>query len=248
MRVLSSQKFAKAAASCALAGGLVLALYTFSSPSGSVERGPAAASGHAVVVDGDTVDIAGRRVRLEGIDAPELGQRCPRSFGWGAWPAGRQARQALIGLIARRPVTCRARGLDQYGRMLGVCFAGGIELNGAMVQRGMAWAFRRYSTSYVAAEQDARSNRIGIWQTRCAPAWEYRQARWLAGAAAAPRGCAIKGNITKAGRIYHMPWSPWYRKTKIEPQKGERWFCDEPAAQAAGWRPAVPRTGGPSVR
>ena len=53
----------------------------------------------------------------------------------------------------------------------------------------------------------------------------------------APSGCAIKGNVTKNGRIYHMPWSPWYAQIKIEPDKGKRWFCTEAEALAAGWRP-----------
>jgi hypothetical protein len=47
----------------------------------------------------------------------------------------------------------------------------------------------------------------------------------------------IKGNITNGGRIYHMPWSPWYEKVRIETTKGERWFCNENEAVAAGWRP-----------
>ena len=47
----------------------------------------------------------------------------------------------------------------------------------------------------------------------------------------------IKGNITDNGRIYHMPWSPWYGKVRIDPARGERWFCNENEAMAAGWRP-----------
>ena len=50
---------------------------------------------------------------------------------------------------------------------------------------------------------------------------------------------SIKGNVARDGeRIYHTPWSPWYGRTKISEGKGERWFCDEGAAQAAGWRAA----------
>ena len=57
--------------------------------------------------------------------------------------------------------------------------------------------------------------------------------------AEAPGGCPIKGNIARDGeRIYHTPWSPWYGRTQISAAKGERWFCDEGAAQAAGWRAA----------
>ena len=58
------------------------------------------------------------------------------------------------------------------------------------------------------------------------------------GGAAAPQGCAIKGNVTAHGKIYHMPWSPWYARIKMDPDKGRRWFCTEAEAVAAGWRPA----------
>ena len=69
------------------------------------------------------------------------------------------------------------------------------------------------------------------------PAWEYRAQRWTAAEPQAPHGCAIKGNVTRNGRIYHMPWSPWYAQIRIEPDKGKRWFCTEAEALAAGWRP-----------
>jgi hypothetical protein len=63
--------------------------------------------------------------------------------------------------------------------------------------------------------------------------------RWAAAEPSAPEGCAIKGNVTSNGRIYHMPWSPWYAKVRIEPAKGERWFCSEAEAAGAGFRPAM---------
>ena len=47
--------------------------------------------------------------------------------------------------------------------------------------------------------------------------------------------------VTRSGNIYHMPWDRWYDKTRIETEKGERWFCTETEAVAAGWRPAVQR-------
>ena len=57
------------------------------------------------------------------------------------------------------------------------------------------------------------------------PAWEFRAKRWAAAEQQAPEGCAIKGNVTEHGRIYHMPWSPWYGQIRIEADKGKRWFC-----------------------
>jgi len=108
-----------------------------------------------------------------------------------------------------------------------------------MVRTGMAWAFVKYSQSYIADEQVARSMRTGVWQGEAQPAWLFREARWAGAEQVAPSGCAIKGNITSRGRIYHMPWSSWYSRVKIEEAQGERWFCTESEAVTAGWRPVT---------
>ncbi len=198
--------------------------------------GASALTGIAQVIDGDTLAIADSRIRLEGIDAPEAGQTCKRKWV-GSWSCGAAATAALAKLVAGKVVACEARGLDQYGRTLGVCFADGRDLNAAMVRLGYAWAFVKYSTSYVKEEAAARAEGVGIWQGESTPAWEYRAQRWAGAEQHAPEGCAIKGNITKHGRIYHMPWSPWYAQIRIESDKGKRWFCTEAEAIAAGWRP-----------
>ena len=164
-----------------------------------------------------------------------------RTGAWGTWPAGRKATSALKSMINGQVVSCRKRGRGKYGRMLGACSVGSVNLNAEMVRRGHAWAFVKYSSTYIDEEHEARVRGAGIWQSKCRPAWAYRADRWSAGASRAPKGCAIKGNITRNGRIYHLPWSPWYAKTKIEPHKGERWFCDEREAKKAGWRPARPQ-------
>ena len=195
-------------------------------------------SGHARVVDGDTIDVDGVRIRLEGIDAPESGQRCKRRI-IGRWACGTAATQALEKLVEGKTVHCEHSGHDKYGRTLAVCNAGDIEINAWMVRHGLAWAFVRYSQAYVGEEAAARRERIGIWQADTQTAWDYRAQRWTAAATqeAAPDGCAIKGNVTKNGRIYHMPWSPWYVQIRIDTGKGKRWFCTEAEAVAAGWRP-----------
>jgi hypothetical protein len=134
-------------------------------------------------------------------------------------------------------VTCDDRGLDKYGRRLSVCLVDGKDVNAAMVRQGLAWAFVRYSQLYVKEEALARAEGIGIWQGEATPAWDYRAQRWAASETQAPTGCAIKGNISKHGKIYHMPWSPWYAQIKMDADKGKRWFCSETEALAAGWRP-----------
>lgn len=193
-------------------------------------------AGVAVVVDGDTLVIGETRVRLEGIDAPESAQTCQRRW-FGSWACGAAATAHLARLIGDRPVSCAPRGYDKYGRTLATCFADGRDLNAMMVRQGYAWAFVRYSTTYVREEAQARAEALGIWQGEATPAWEFRAGRWAAAEGEAPSGCAIKGNVTRNGRIYHMPWSPWYGRIRMEPDKGKRWFCSEAEAIAAGWRP-----------
>jgi len=201
---------------------------------------PSAVSGTAHVVDGDTLVIDDVRIRLEGIDAPELGQSCGRALV-GTWGCGVEAKAHLQRLIGPAPVTCAGRGTDVYGRLLGHCSVPGTDLNAAMVRDGYAWAFVKYSSIFVDVEADARRRRVGVWQGDADPPWTYREQRWQAEAPAAPSGCAIKGKITRNGQIYHTPWSPWYGLSKIDERRGERWFCTEAEAVAAGWRPAGAR-------
>lgn len=196
-----------------------------------------AVRGAARVVDGDTLDVGGTRVRLEGIDAPENGQTCSRKL-IGTWKCGAAATKALQEMVAGREVQCASRGADKYGRTLGICWADGIELNERMVREGHAWAFVKYSASYVEAEKDARASARGIFATDNEPAWVYRTNHWKQAEQVAPEGCAIKGNVTRNGHIYHMPWSPWYARVQVDAARGERWFCSESEAIAAGWRAA----------
>lgn len=197
-----------------------------------------AVSGTVRVVDGDTIDIAGQRVRLEGIDAPEMGQSCARRWFVGTWDCGGAAAKALQSLIKGQIVTCENRGADKYGRMLGVCFAGNVEINRRLVRDGHAWAFVKYSEIYAADEAEARAAKRGVFATTNDPPWVYRSRQWASAEQQAPTGCAIKGNVTRNGRIYHMPWSPWYAKVMIDEARGERWFCSEADAIAQGWRAA----------
>jgi hypothetical protein len=82
----------------------------------------------------------------------------------------------------------------------------------------------------------ARAEKRGLWSYNCQAPWDYRAHRWDMASQQAPTGCPIKGNISSKGKIYHMPWSRDYGRTKISPAKGERWFCSEQEAIDAGWR------------
>ena len=194
-------------------------------------------AGTARVIDGDTLSIAGGLVRLQGIDAPELAQLCPLEGG--SWRAGDAARARLARLVSNKAVTCTGMGEDKYARLIASCRANGRDLGPQLIREGLAWAFVRYTTTFVDQEAAARRARIGIWHARCEPAWSFRRTRWSSGATAAPAGYAIKGNVSRQGRIYHMPWDRWYRRTRIDPARGERWFCGEREAREAGWRRAA---------
>lgn len=106
--------------------------------------------GVASVIDGDTLEIHGARIRLNGIDAPESGQHCQDAAGT-AWRCGQQAALALSDRIGRRVVNCQQTDTDRYGRIVADCFAGRTNLNRWMVREGWAVAYRQYSTAYVAA-------------------------------------------------------------------------------------------------
>jgi hypothetical protein len=142
-------------------------------------------------------------------------------------------------LTARRS-RCAARDRDHYGRIIAVCYADEADVNQILVREGLAWAYTRYSEDYVADEAEAQAGLVGIWQGEAEAPWDYRANKWERAAAEAPRpDCPIKGNINRQGEnIYHTPWSPWYDRTQIDKSKGQRWFCDEAEAEAAGWRPA----------
>ena len=189
-------------------------------------------AGHAQtrVIDGDTLEIAGTIYRLNGIDAPEHGQKC------GAWNCGRAATDALAALVENANVTCRGTSSDGYGRIIATCFAGGTDIGESLVDGGHAWAFLRYADTYAKTQEKAKSLGLGVWSGDFQTPWDYRATRWSATAQTAPEGCPIKGNISSNGRIYHAPWSPRYARTRIDESKGERWFCTEAEALAAGWR------------
>lgn len=234
----ATYRFVCASVAFALIGTVSYLAADFPLPAKAAPSDAPSIQGAARVLDGDTIDLAGTRVRLEGIDAPEIGQTCVR-HGGGSWPCGTAAAEALKRLIGGAQVTCSPQGLDTYGRVLGICRIGGRDIGDEMVRNGLAWAFVKYSASYVNSEAEARLARRGVWQAPTQAAWDYRERQWASAESEAPAGCAIKGNVSSKGHIYHMPWSPWYRRVKVDTARGERWFCSEADALAAGWRPAM---------
>ncbi|MGE0666609.1 MAG: thermonuclease family protein [Sphingomonadales bacterium] len=200
--------------------------------------GAAGLSGIASIIDGDTLEINGERVRLFGIDAPESRQHCI-SAGKQV-RCGQAAARALDAFIGNRPISCVAKDRDGYGRMVAVCRVAEADLNEWLVRRGHAVAYTRYSKAYVAAEAEARRARRGIWAGVFETPEDWRRARRSPKTpqAVPPGECRIKGNVGKSGRIYHFPGQRDYDRTRIDERRGERWFCSEGEARRAGWRPS----------
>lgn len=116
-------------------------------------------SGAPRVVDGDSLELKGEKVRLKGIDAPELQQKCEKKGQF--WSCGRAAATALRKMIYKGQVDCRGTEFDRHERLLATCFAKGINLNEKMVLQG--WAVS-YGSSYKQQEKQAQKQRVGIWQ------------------------------------------------------------------------------------
>jgi len=129
-------------------------------------------TGWARIADGDSIEIAGGRIRLEGIDAPELHQTCTDRAGR-SWSCGRTAADELRNYIAGRDLTCRPSGYDRYRRLLAVCFlADGSEINAWLVRQGWALAYGR---GYQSEQHEAQAGRRGIWAGTFTPPAEWRK-------------------------------------------------------------------------
>ena len=186
------------------------------------------------MIDGDTLEIRGQRIRLHGIDAPESGQSCEDEHGK-SYRCGQRATLALADLIGRDTITCWQTDIDQrYGRIVAVCHLGGLDLNAWMVGAGHALAWRKYSWDYVAAETLARRDRKGIWAGRFVDPWDWRRGVRLqkgtryrpapeTGKSAPTQKKAtankpdynIKANISRSGaRIYHVPGQEYFSTSR----------------------------------
>jgi endonuclease YncB( thermonuclease family) len=208
------------------------------------------------VTDGDTLEVALASgpitVRMGNIDAPEVRQ-----------PWGRNAAEALSELVLHQEVAIEVLAQDRYERLVAVVYVGDESINRRLVEQGHAWAYRQYleDPAICVLEYEARVASQGLWSGDAVAPWEWRSnagaftdyrddtvadclaatgestlARSTTPAREGSGQCDIKGNISDNGRIYHVPGSPSYAATRIDESRGERWFCSEEEARAAGWR------------
>lgn len=192
-----------------------------------------AVEGVASPISGDTLRVSNQVVRLSGIEAPELDQTCGgQGRGDNRWKCGEAARSQLRDLVRGKQVRCEVSGSGDRG----VCRAGADDIGAEMVARGAAFAAQGLFASYSRQEQDARSAKRGLWKGSAERPDEYRGRLWETAKKAAPQGCPIKGQITRNERVYVVPWQSGYSRVRIRQDKGERWFCTEAEAQAAGFK------------
>jgi endonuclease YncB( thermonuclease family) len=143
--------------------------------------------GQASVIDGDTLEIHGARIRVFGIDAPESDQLC-RNEESDLYRYGQRASNALFEFIDHRPVECIEVDRDRYNRAVAVCTVGGTDIADWLVSNGLALDWSRYSKNGYAAPQMAaeRQNR-GMWTGSFKELWPYRACRRSGGT---PLGCS----------------------------------------------------------
>ncbi|CAA6603873.1 Succinoglycan biosynthesis protein ExoI (fragment) [Rhodospirillaceae bacterium LM-1] len=131
--------------------------------------------GVPVVIDGDTIEVANKRIRLFGIDAPEKRQFCLSEQG--DWPCGQVATRELTQHLSGRAVVCSEHGRDRYKRVIATCEIGADDVGAWMVGHGWALAYRHYSLAYLPQEERAKANGFGIWNGAFTNPWDWRKAR-----------------------------------------------------------------------
>ncbi len=123
---------------------------------------PVLCSSNVRVVDGDSLFLGKKEIRLSGIDAPEYYQPCFDKFGK-EYACGRKAADALEILVGKK-VCCKTVTMDKYKRYVAVCESAGVDINEKMAENGWAVAYKRYTHKYEEAENLAKKEGRGVWQ------------------------------------------------------------------------------------
>ena len=126
------------------------------------------------ITDGDSLRSGDIRIRIHGIDAPEMRQICNRPE---AYQCGVAARDYLASALGDDAVLrCEHLDTDRYQRLVMRCYHNGIDIGAGMVRAGWALAYRRYSEDYVADERQAQAAKAGMWQGRFETPEAWRRA------------------------------------------------------------------------
>ena len=153
-------------------------IFLLSTKASSIEK----IEGVPSVTDGDTIKINGNKIRLFGIDAPEVKQSCKKPFIsfsfyslYKKYNCGVISTEKLRDKISNKKISCLISNKDRYGRFIGECFYKKLNLNSWMVKNGYAAAYLKYSKKFVAQENQAKKNKLGIWQGPFINPWEWRK-------------------------------------------------------------------------
>ena len=147
----------------AISAALLISLITYSNTNAQ----------NVQITDGDTIKINGEKIRFSGIDTPEMKQTCIENGIIN--PCGVTAKKILMDKISNNEVICISEGKDQYKRTLAECFVNDESLSSYLVKSGYAFAYRRYSKKFIADEEYAKFNKIGMWSMKFDYPWDWRK-------------------------------------------------------------------------
>ena len=139
-------------------------------------------TGYAKIIDGDTIKINSKKIRLHGIDAPEKKQVCKKpyitivffSFSKN-YLCGQVSTDKLTKKINNQIIKCKIKNVDRYNRLIGECYKKNENINSWLVSNGYAVAYRKYSKKYISNEINAKNNKLGIWQGKFEMPWNFRR-------------------------------------------------------------------------
>lgn len=175
--------------------------------------------GQAQAVSGDILRIGTETFFLNGIVAP-------------AGDTGSQNRLAEV--LAGHSIVCEVQAISQGSHRTAVCSRNGVDISSQMVRSGLAFAYAENHIDLSALQSAARDEGLGFWDNEEVGLLAVS----LGSGVAAPRDCAIKGNKSHQAPYklyYHSPDTAYYGRTRINLQQGEKWFCSEADAEAAGF-------------
>jgi endonuclease YncB( thermonuclease family) len=196
------------------------------------------------VTSGDTLRLDGRVVRLSGVEAPDRQQLCTRGTSK-RWRCGEAAQSALERVVKSKTLRCVVASTDASGRSLATCTVDGRDIAADLLKDGHVFSTSGYFGSYASLESAARAAKIGLWAGEAERPADYRSRLWEAAKQTAPDGCPIKATAQssgqsggQSGKSYVLPWASDYARTNVRATRGDRWFCSEQDAIAAGFKPS----------
>ena len=132
------------------------------------------ASSSLKIIDGDTIILNSEKIRLYGIDTPEIKQTCTDNYGH-TYLCGVKAKLELEKIIGSKKVSCIKKTKDRYKRSISICYVDENDINSLMVKRGWALAYRKYSKKYLKDEAIAKLNNAGMWSGKFIAPWKWRR-------------------------------------------------------------------------